>query len=98
MESAYKEFKLFLKWVPHFKGEVISSSSEGNLLFIEWFMYFRFKNGHPLRVRAVDKIIVENGLIKERSVYFNTLPVILYILKRPWLWYGYLRYRRALRK
>ena len=95
-EAAYQEFKRFMDWVPGFYGVVDRYEGDNNLVFIEWQMKFPIGK-KVISIRAVDRISIQEGLIKERAVYFNTLPLIKAILGNPGGWRKYLRYRFAKR-
>jgi hypothetical protein len=36
---------------------------------------------------------VEDGLIREREAYYDSLALMIAVLRRPSAWVGYLRYR-----
>jgi hypothetical protein len=94
--NALREFQLFLEWLPRFRGEVHGFVGEHNVLFIEWTMLFPLGR-KDLRVRAIDRITLRDGLIHVRAVYFNTLPLVKQIMRTPGGWPGYWKYRTSKR-
>ena len=95
-ENAYKEFQRFMDWLPGFYGVTERYEGDKNLVFIEWQMKFPIGK-RVISIRAVDRIFIEDGLIRERAVYFNTLPLIKAILGNPGGWRKYYKYRFAKR-
>ena len=52
--------------------------------------------GTPISWTAVDRIAIgEDGLATERVSYFDSLPLILALARRPRAWPGFLRSRLA---
>lgn len=95
-ENAYREFQLFLNWMPDFYGTVNHFEGANNVVYIDWVMHFKIGRSE-IPVRAIDKIVLADNLIKERAVYFNTLPLIKAIAKTPAIWSRYWKYRTAKR-
>jgi hypothetical protein len=55
--------------------------------------------GAPISWAAVDRIAIgEDGLATERISYFDSLPLILAVARRPRAWPGFLRSRLASRR
>jgi hypothetical protein len=55
--------------------------------------------GSPISWAAVDRIAIgEDGLATERVSYFDSLPLILTVARRPRVWPGFLRSRIAGRR
>lgn len=92
-EESSHEFEKLLKWLPGFCGTVKDYNCVDNIIFIEWVMHFPFKT-KTLNVKALDKILASDGLIKERIVYFDSAKVFRYILVHPSEWYSYYRYQK----
>ena len=46
-----------------------------------------------LQARIVDRIVVADGLIREREAYYDSLALMIALLRRPSAWAGYWRYR-----
>lgn len=94
-EISSNEFKRLLYWLPGFNGTVTEFHCIGNIIFIEWVMHFPFK-AKTLNVKALDKIIESDGLIKERFVFLDSAKVFRYILTHPSEWYSYYNYKWAI--
>jgi len=95
-EKAREEFARLLRWLPDLHGTVDSWAvgSDGHLL-IAWRLAFTLgRSAYELRI--VDRIVVADGLIREREAYFDSLGFLLATLLRPSAWLGYLRYRAYL--
>jgi hypothetical protein len=95
-ENAYREFELFLNWMPLFHGEVKHFVGRDQIVYIDWIMHFTIGRCH-VPIRAIDKITLVDDLIHERAVYFNTLPLIKVIARTPSIWLQYWKYRTAKR-
>jgi hypothetical protein len=61
-------------------------------VFIEWRMIFPI-GAQGVSIRAVDRVILQDGLSCERAVYFSPVPLIIAIVTHPRTWAGYLKYR-----
>jgi hypothetical protein len=91
-EAAKAEFERLFRWLPGLHGEVERSCGADGVVFIEWEM--RFPIGRePVRIPAVDRFLLRDGLGIEREVYFDQQPLYLALLARPDAWAGFLRYR-----
>ena len=87
--AAIAEFEKLFRWLPAFRGDVELVRGSDGVVFIEWVM----KPGHGMELRAVDRFVIRDGRGAERRVYFDQVQLILQVLRRPYLWLGYLRYR-----
>ncbi len=92
-EKSTNEFQRLLNWLPGFYGTISDFYCIDNIIFIEWMMHFPFKS-KALNVKAIDKIIASDGLIKERFVVFDSAKVYRYILSHPAEWYSYYKYKK----
>ncbi|HSW13646.1 MAG TPA: nuclear transport factor 2 family protein [Solimonas sp.] len=91
-DAALHEFQRLLAWLPQLHGTVERWSESAGDVFIEWEM--RLPLGKDLvRIRAVDRFRVADGLGMERAVYFDQVQLIRAVATHPRLWWGYLRYR-----
>ena len=73
--------RLFALW-PDLRAEVDRWSATGDYVFID----FRLRatvGRRPFEWPAVDRVLLENGLVRERVSYFDPLPLMLESLKRP---------------
>lgn len=88
-EQTREGFRRLLGGLPGLRGEVLSWSGSGELVFIE--LRLETGGGRPFHWTVTDKITLEDGLIRERISYFDPLPVIVATLARPSLWAGMVR-------
>jgi ketosteroid isomerase-like protein len=91
-EAARREFSRLLAWLPDLCGTVDRTAVDGDTLLIAWRLRFGL-GGAPYELRIVDRIVVADGLIREREAYYDSLALMLALLGRPRAWLGYWRYR-----
>jgi len=91
-EAAREEFSRLLRWLPDLRGTIDQSAIDGDVALIAWRL--RFTLGRKaFELRIVDRIVVAAGLIREREAYYDSLGLMLVLLRRPRTWPGYWRYR-----
>lgn len=90
--AASGELQRLLDWLPELYGEVDRFQGSDGVVFIEWRMIFPIGR-KGVSIRAVDRVLLQDGLSRERAVYFNALPLIVAIVTHPRTWAGYLKYR-----
>jgi hypothetical protein len=95
-EAARGEFARLLSWLPDLHGTVDRSAIDGELALIAWRLAFTLGRD-PAELRIVDRIVVADGLIREREAYYDSLGLMITLLRRPSAWRGYWRYRGYLR-
>ncbi len=95
-EAARREFERLFAWIPTLHGEVHRACEDGELVFVEWTMKLPI-GGDEVRIRAVDRFLVADGLGVERAVYFDQVALLRAVLSHPGLVPGFLRYRRGAR-
>jgi SnoaL-like domain len=71
-----------LDLVPDLRGEVVCWAASGPDLFIELRLRGTLAR-RPYEWTLVDHIRLEDGLVRERVSYFDSLPLMLEGLKRP---------------
>jgi ketosteroid isomerase-like protein len=76
--------------VPDLRGEVVRWAASGPDLFIELRLRGTLAR-RPYEWTLVDRIRLEDGLVRERVSYFDPLPLMLEGLKRPLRLLGNLR-------
>lgn len=91
-EAARAEFRKLLAWLPDLRGTVDAAAVDGDVALIAWRLAFGL-GGRPYELRIVDRIVVADGLIREREAYYDSLALMLALLGRPRAWPGYWRYR-----
>ncbi len=91
-DAARVEFARLLAWLPDMCGTVDHSAITGDVALIAWRLAFTLGQ-RPFELRIVDRIVVADGLIREREAYYDSLGFMLVLLRRPRAWWGYWRYR-----
>jgi hypothetical protein len=91
-EAARAEFARLLRWLPDLRGTVDDVAIRDDMLLIAWRLVFTL-GGSPVELRIVDRIVVADGLIREREAYYDSLGLMITLLGRPTAWPGYWRYR-----
>src|SRR5262245_40126367 len=90
-EAARREFQRLFRWLPNLCGEVERWCGASGVVFIEWHMHFPI--GRGLAIRAVDRLLLQEGLGIERTAYFTQLPLLAAVVTHPHLWPGLIHYR-----
>jgi len=91
-EAARREFTRLLAWLPDMRGVVDHWSADDATALIAWRLRFTLAR-RPFELRMVDRIVVADGLIREREAYYDSLGFMIALLGRPSAWPGYWRYR-----
>jgi ketosteroid isomerase-like protein len=96
IDAARREFRRLLDWLPDLRGTVDSwgVGNDGQIL-IAWRLRFTLGGG-PFELQIVDRLVLADGLIRERQAYFDSLGFFVATLRRPSAWPGFLRYRGLL--
>lgn len=90
--AARKELGRLLQHLPGLHGEVDRAGGADGVVFIEWRMILPDgKKG--LSLPAVDRFFVQDGLGRERIVYFDQLALMAALARRPRLLARFARYR-----
>ena len=90
LEQAEAMWKRLFSFVPDLRMEVLSWAAHGSTVFIEARAIATFA-GKPLEWQFVDRIELEDGLVKERIAYFDSLPLAGKLLSHPAGWPGWVR-------
>ncbi len=91
-DAARVEFGRLLRWLPDMRGTVDQTAVHDALALIAWRLAFNL-GGRPYELRIVDRLVVCDGLIREREAYYDSLQLMIAVLGRPRAWPGYWRYR-----
>lgn len=91
-QAARQEFARLLAWLPDLRGAVDRTAMHEDTVLIAWRLRFTLGNG-PYELRIVDRIVVADALIREREAYYDSLGLMIELLRRPSAWLGYWRYR-----
>ena len=90
--AARAEFAKLMRWLTDLRGTVDHSAADGNVALVSWRLGFTLGR-RPYELRIVDRLVVADGLIREREAYYDSLGLMLALLGRPSAWLGYWRYR-----
>jgi ketosteroid isomerase-like protein len=90
--AARAEFAKLLGWLADLRGTVDHTAATGNVALIAWRLAFTL-GGKPYELRIVDRLVIEDGLIREREAYYDSLGLMIALLGRPTGWLGYWKYR-----
>lgn len=80
--AATNEFRRVLYRLPGMRGEDISGLGQGDLVLIDWTMVVPI-GAKTIRVPIVDKVLLEGGLVKKRTAYFDPTLVSRPLLRSP---------------
>ena len=94
-DAARAEFSKLLGWLRDLRGTVDHTAVTGNVALIAWRLAFTL-GGRPFELRIVDRLVIADGLIREREAYYDSLGLMIALLGRPSGWLGYWRYRGLL--
>jgi hypothetical protein len=92
--EAARGFAELLARVPDLRGEVVRWSGAGELVFIELTLTGTLAR-RPFSWTVADRILLEDGLVRERISYFDPLPLLFESLKAPRTWPGFVRLLRG---
>jgi ketosteroid isomerase-like protein len=92
LEAARAWFRNTAALLPDIRITVDRWSGTPDALFIEWTAHATF-GGRPVTWHAVDRFRLEDGKVRERVAYFDSLPLVGTILSRPVGWPGLVRAR-----
>jgi ketosteroid isomerase-like protein len=91
-DAARREFTRLLRWLPELHGSVDDAAAHGSVALIAWRLRFTL-GAAPYELRIVDRLVIADGLIREREAYYDSLQLMIALLRRPRAWPGYWRYR-----
>jgi len=86
-------WRRLLTLIPDLRGEVVSWGLRGQHVYLELRMFGNL-GGKPIEWVVLDRIVLEDGLVRQRVAYFNPLPLVLAVGARPRAWPAYLRAQR----
>ena len=93
LSDGERAFSAIFDLIPDLTAEVHGWGATESGVLID-FTLSGSAGGAPISWRAVDRIeIGEDGLATERISYFDSLPLILALARRPRVWPGFLRSR-----
>jgi hypothetical protein len=93
LEDGERAFAAIFALVPDLTGVVNSWGATESGVMIDITLNGS-AGGSPISWRAIDRIAIgAGGLATERVSYFDSLPLILTVARRPRIWPGFLRSR-----
>ncbi len=75
-------FESAFRAIPDMRGEVVSWGETADGVIVELPLSGHL-GGRPVRWTTMDRIVLEDGLIKERHAHFDPLPLVKAMLLRP---------------
>lgn len=91
-DAAHAELGRLLRSLPGLHGRVDRVAGADGLVFIEWRMILP-DGSRGVSLPAVDRFFVQDGLGRERIVYFDQLALMVKLLRHPRLLARFARYR-----
>lgn len=93
LQAGKRVFADLFELIPDLTAEVHSWGATADGVLIE-FTVSGTAAGAPISWRSVDRFVLnEDGLAIARLTYFDPLPLILTVLRRPRAWPGFVRSR-----
>ncbi len=93
LEAAEQTFADLFRLIPDMTAEVHRWGATDDGVLIE-FTVRGNAGGGPISCESVDRFVLdENGLASERFTYFDSLPLVLTLTRRPRAWPGFARSR-----
>jgi hypothetical protein len=99
LEAGKRVFAELFELIPDMTAEVHRWGATADGVLIE-FTVRGTAGGSPISWESVDRFVLdEHGLATERFTYFDSLPLVLSLARRPRVWPGFTRSRiRQLRR
>lgn len=76
--------------VPDARGEILSWADRDGVVFIELRISATL-GGRPIQWVTLDRILLEDGKVRQRVAYFDPLPIVGAVIRRPRALAGWLR-------
>jgi hypothetical protein len=93
LEAGKQAFADLFELIPDMTAEVHRWGATSDGVLIE-FSVRGTAGGAPVSWQSVDRFVLdENGLATERFTYFDSLPLVLTLARRPRAWPGFTRSR-----
>lgn len=93
LEAGKRAFADLFELIPDMTAEVHRSGVTSDGVLIE-FTVRGTAGGSPISWQSVDRFVLgEDGLATERFTYFDSLPLVLTLVRRPRTWPGFMRSR-----
>src|ERR1700730_13094415 len=93
LDAGKRVFADLFELIPDMTAEVHRWGATSDGVLIE-FTVRGTAAGAPISWQSVDRFVLnENGLASERFTYFDSLPLVLTLVRRPRIWPGFMRSR-----
>ena len=93
VEAGKRAFAELFELIPDMTAEVHRWGATSDGVLIE-FTVRGTAGGSPISWESVDRFVLnEDGLASERFTYFDSLPLVLTLVRRPLTWPGFTRSR-----
>ncbi|HWY90382.1 MAG TPA: nuclear transport factor 2 family protein [Solirubrobacteraceae bacterium] len=93
LEAGKRAFADLFELIPDMTAEVHRWGATHDGVLIE-FTVSGTAGGAPVSWQSVDRFVLdENGLATQRFTYFDSLPLVLTLMRRPRTWSGFVRSR-----
>lgn len=92
--AAQREFTRILGLLPDLHGEVDRWSQAGDVVFIEFRLIARL-GSEVVEWPVVDRFLLRGDKAVERVSYFDSLPLLIKVVKHPSAWRGWLATMRS---
>jgi ketosteroid isomerase-like protein len=92
MDACLEQLSGIFRLIPDLRAEVHAGEASPTQAFIEFTLKGTFA-GRPIAWQAVDRFTLADGLIVERVSYFDSLPLVLTMLRHPTGWWHWLKAR-----
>jgi ketosteroid isomerase-like protein len=93
LEAGRRVFADLFELIPDLTAEVHRWGATSDGVLIE-FTVSGSAGGAPVSWRSVDRFVLdEDGLATERFTYFDSLPLVLTVVRRPRMWPAFTRSR-----
>ena len=86
-DAALRSLERFIALTPNMRITLHRWSADGALLFIE-FSFHGSVGRRAIQLNIVDRIELLDGLVRDRTSYFNPAPLVRALLAQPWLLWG----------
>ena len=83
-------FGPLFRFLPDLRLAVVRWSTADDTVFIEWTASATL-GGRPLRWSGVDRFTLADGRAIERVAYFDAVPLLVAVLRRPSTWLSFVR-------
>ena len=88
IEAAQAEFRRLLDWLPDLRAEVDHWAYRDGILFIEFRLSATLKGEH-VEWPVVDRFTFRDGLANKRITWFDPLPLLAKVGKKPSSWWSW---------